>query len=162
MTQYQITADPQPKGEHWASMGGAAEHLERELRFMAAFVDLVRGDGLDDDALDVLDLGDLGPDELEREREDGGHTVLESWWLEVRVARWEGRGTDGEHTHLARVVMVLGTGGPHVEIVVDCDTFGDAERMTLERRWSGVNTATTTDARAMQVVDSFLATVLPC
>lgn len=153
LSDVRITASPHPTESHWAHIRPAAEHLRHELAFMRALV------ALSQDAATEADLRAL---DLEPQAEDYSDpyelalSVLDGWSLEIINARWQ----HYAHTNLARVYVVLGTGGPHVELDILCDTRGYAESIELRRYWSQSDSARTTDGRALEYVDGFISAFL--
>lgn len=132
---FRIEATPKPSESHWEHMRDPAEHLADELAQMQT----------------ALSVGD---------NDDEPYGFLESWALEARTATWNG-GVDVIGVgKVARAVVVLGTGGPHVELDFSYDHHGRCERVELRRYWSQADSATTTDTRALAIVDDFTAAFL--
>jgi hypothetical protein len=154
---YRVEATPKPSASHWEHMREVGDHLQRELDLMSDLLALSRGElssagaerlGLDPDYLDS------GYDPYEEAMQE-----LNSWALEIQVARWEGDSTERE---IARVYVVLGTGGPHVELDISYATTGRCESVELRRFWTETDSARTTDTRATELVDDFVrAFVVP-
>lgn len=148
---YRITTtiDRDAHGPHWDSLNPVESHLKHEIRFMAATLAVMREEATADqlDTLDVTlqDIEDCDSSEL-------AWQLVNEWPLEARIARW-----DTPERDLARAVIVLGTGGPHVELNVDAGATGNVESITLDRYWSGHQSALTTDQRACEIVGDFLS-----
>lgn len=150
-TEYRVTEDPQnDSGSHWDTMRPPAEHLREEIETMRAMDELLRQEE--------------GPSaRAEQILEDTGRTlddfdvyeILDEGLLEVQRAHWTPQ-DDREDKPLARLVLVTGTGGPHVEIVVDMNQQGRAERVTLNRYWSGRSCAWTDDDRALDIATDYV------
>lgn len=149
-------ADPGRNTAHWSTMGDAAENLAAILDEMAAMTRLWRGDMDAENPADVIALSEMDIDlaELSGDNGDLAYQQLDAWALEISTARWVGH--DGTPGDVARVEIVLGTGGPHVEAEIVCGKGGEPERVGLNRYWSQSDQATTTDPRALTIAAEFV------
>jgi hypothetical protein len=146
---YRIDATPKPSASHWEHMRDVADHLAHTLEDMAAIVRIAREEATPQD-FERLDIDPA--DHIEGM--DHAYELLDGFALEIRAAHWDDNSyADGP----ARVLFVLGTGGPHVELDVLCNSQGNAESVELRRYWSETDQARTTDSRALSIVDDFLS-----
>jgi hypothetical protein len=150
---YRIDATPKPSASHWEHMRDVADHLAHTLEDMAAIVRIAREEATPQD-FERLDIDPA--DHIEGM--DHAYELLDGFALEIRAAHWDDNSyADGP----ARVLFVLGTGGPHVELDVSCASSGRAESVELRRYWTESDRARTEDGRALDVVNAFLSLVLP-
>jgi hypothetical protein len=158
--EYYITAERKPIESHWDSMPPAQLHLARVLDQMGAMVRAFNGTATAFD-FDTLEIDENRQDWLDGPtlQQDTAQQSFDCWALEVRVARWTIGGGAADGT-TARVVAVLGTGGPHVEVDISCDHVGRPESIELRRYWSQSDRARSTDSGTLDTVADFLNTFL--
>lgn len=171
-------------GSHWDHIRAPAAALREYALDCAATLALARGQATADDLerleieLPDHDYGNADEQPFCREcgadsagsfaagpcvSEDFGQEdamrVADERPLEVRHARWTlSYLRDPSAGALASVVVVLGTGGPHVEVRCDFDTQGNVERVEMEQRWSGVRRAVCRDRRLCAIVAEYVTT----
>jgi hypothetical protein len=160
MQTLNIEAGPRPDGGHWATLLNASDALAMTLEHWRLALRLANEDDVvwtREDSQRVQDL-ELVEDLAE---EFDIFADFNAYALEMRVARWDDYNAEPGTAPLARVVIVTGTGGPHVEVSVDFDSNGSPERITQSTYWSGEWTATTTDGRALSIANDYLAAIVP-
>lgn len=105
----------------------------------------------DDDFSDADGYTESTADDLR----DRAQSAADAYALEVDIARWTGRASDGLDD-LARARFLLSFGGPNVWL--DVSYHGESpDRVTLERFWGGDrDRAETEDPRALRIADDFV------
>lgn len=157
---FAIEFDAKPLTSHWEHMRRADEHLAEVL--------------LDLQAINRMELGEADADDYDRfgfvftddDHEgqmiqmDKAADAVDGWALEVQTAKWTYSRVTGQSESLARVIAVLGTGGPHVEVEFLFAPNGRPEKVELRRYWSEKDSATTDDPQALRIVEDFCAAFL--
>lgn len=145
-------------GSHWQSLRLPDEALRDFLLDCRATLALYAGDATVEDCV-RLELGELADDEAGERQAEEAMLVANERPLAVAVARWHDPVDNPEEPGpVAMVDIVLGTGGPHVEVVGRFATNDCCDAVEILQAWSGSRRAVTYDTRACGVFAEYVAT----